>query len=141
MKQLGVDVIVAGPFEVLPAAKASTSRVPIVMTPSADLAVAGIVASLDHPGGNITGITEMMPELAAPRFALLKEIVPGLRRVAVLWRPGTLSRRRSKRFSEIIETSAYPAGGRVQLVDARQRTGIEYLHAPKLSSRRLFRDF
>ena len=35
-----------------------------------------IVASLDHPGGNITGITEMMPQLAAPRFALLKEIVP-----------------------------------------------------------------
>jgi len=88
------------------------------MTPSADPAVAGIVASLNHPGGNITGITEMMPELAAPRFALLKEIVPGLSRVAVLWRPGTLSPATIEKVQRDIETSANPAGVRVQLVGA-----------------------
>jgi putative ABC transport system substrate-binding protein len=62
LERLGVDVIVAGPFAALLAAKSNTSRVPIVMTPSADPVVAGIVASLDHPGGNMTGITETIPD-------------------------------------------------------------------------------
>ena len=66
LEQLGVDVIVAGPFAALQAAKSNTVRVPIIMTPSADPVVTGIVTSLDHPGKNITGITEMMPELAVP---------------------------------------------------------------------------
>jgi putative ABC transport system substrate-binding protein len=118
LERLGVDVIVAGPFEALQAAKASTSQVPIIMTPSVDPAVAGIVASLDHPGGNITGITEMMPELATPRFALLKEIVPGLSRVAILWRPGTLSPAAIEKVQRDIEASANPAGARVQLFGA-----------------------
>jgi putative tryptophan/tyrosine transport system substrate-binding protein len=118
LERRGVDVIVAGPFEALQAAKASTSRVPIIMTPSADPAVAGIVASLDRPGGNITGITEMMPELAAQRFALLREMVPGLSRVAVLWRPGTLSRATIEKLQRDIETGASQAGVRVQLVGA-----------------------
>jgi len=56
LERLGVDVIVAGPFEALQAAKPSTSRGPIIMTPSVDPAVAGIVASLDHPGGNIRAL-------------------------------------------------------------------------------------
>jgi putative ABC transport system substrate-binding protein len=118
LERVGVDVIVAGPFEALQAAKASTSRVPIIMTPSVDPAVAGIVASLDHPGGNITGITEMMPELATPRFAVLEELVPGLRRVAILWRPGTLSPATIEKVQRDIEASADPAGARVQLVGA-----------------------
>jgi ABC-type uncharacterized transport system substrate-binding protein len=79
------------------------------MTPSADPAVAGIVASLDHPGGNITGITEMMPELAAQRFALLKELVPGLSRIAILWRPGTLSPATIEKVQRDIETNTNPA--------------------------------
>src|SRR4051794_27569363 len=89
LERLGVDVIIAGPFEALQAAKESTSR--IIMTPSADPAVAGFVASLEHPGGNITGITEMMPELTPQRLGMLKQIVPGLSRAAILWHPGTLS--------------------------------------------------
>src|SRR5499426_806126 len=91
LERAGVDVIVAGPFEALQAAKQSTSRVPIIMTPSADPVATGIVKSLDHPGGSITGITEMMPELTPQRLRLLKHIVPTLSRVAILWRPGTLS--------------------------------------------------
>ena len=91
LERLGVDVIIAGPFEALQAAKESTSRVPIIMTPSADPVVAGFVASLEHPGGNITGITEMMPELTPQRLGMLKQIVPALSRAAILWRPGTLS--------------------------------------------------
>src|SRR5215831_7178866 len=118
LERLGVDVIVAGPFEALQAAKLNTSRIPVIMTPSADPVVAGIVASLEHPGGNITGITEMMPELAAPRFALLKEIVPGLSRVAILWRPGTLSQGTIEKVKRDIETSANPDDARAELVGA-----------------------
>jgi putative ABC transport system substrate-binding protein len=60
----------------------------------------------------------MMPELAAPRFALLKEMVPGLSRVAILWRPGTLSPETIEKVQRDIEDSANPAGVRVQLVGA-----------------------
>jgi putative tryptophan/tyrosine transport system substrate-binding protein len=60
----------------------------------------------------------MMPELAAPRFALLKEIVPGLSRVAILWRPGTLSPATIEKVERDIETSANPADAQVQLVSA-----------------------
>src|SRR5215471_13777587 len=110
LEQLGVDVIVAGPFAALQAAKSNTSRVPIIMTPSADPVVTGIVTSLDHPGGNITGITEMMPELAAPRGAVLKEIIPDLRQIAVLWRPGTLSPATIEQVQRDIEISPKTAG-------------------------------
>src|SRR3954470_4334251 len=55
LERSGVDVIVAGPYAALQAAKQSTTHVPIVMTPAADPVVTGIVKSLDRPGGNITG--------------------------------------------------------------------------------------
>src|SRR5688572_2874001 len=76
LERVGVDVIVAGPFAALRVAKQTTSRTPIVMTPSADPVVAGIVQSLARPGGNVTGITEMAPELTPRRLEMLKEIVP-----------------------------------------------------------------
>ena len=125
LEQLGVDVIIAGPFAALSAAKSNTSRVPIIMTPSADPVITGIVASIDHPGGNITGITEMMPELSGLRFALLKEIVPDLRRVAVLWRPGTLSPATIEMVQRDIETSANRSGAPVQLVSASGMEGLD----------------
>jgi putative tryptophan/tyrosine transport system substrate-binding protein len=115
LESLRVDVIIAGPFEALQAAKESTSRVPIIMTPSADPAVAGFVDSLEHPGGNITGITEMMPELTPQRLGMLKQIVPTLSRAAILWRPGTLSDATIEKVKE-----ARPDGAdiRLQLVAA-----------------------
>jgi putative ABC transport system substrate-binding protein len=118
LERIGVDVIVAGPYAALQAAKQSTSRVPIVMTPSADPVVTGIVKSLDRPGGNVTGITEMMPELTPERIRLLKEIVPTLTRLAIMWRPGTLS---EKAFEQMIAQSqavAGPIGVHIQVVAA-----------------------
>jgi putative ABC transport system substrate-binding protein len=119
LERAGVDVIMAGPFEAVQAAKQSTSRVPIVMTPSADPATAGIIESLDHPGGNITGITEMMPELTSQRLGLLKQIVPTLRRVAILWQPGTLS---EATFGQMLKETQATAGlldVHVQIVGAK----------------------
>jgi putative ABC transport system substrate-binding protein len=85
--QLRVDVLVPMGPSALRAAKQATSTIPIVMPGAADPVGTGLVASLARPGGNITGLTSLAPELAGKRLELLKEILPGLRRVAVFWNP------------------------------------------------------
>ena len=81
---LKVDVIVAaGPVDTR-AAKEATNTIPIVMGFDTDLVGSGFVASLARPGGNITGLSSLAPELSGKRLELLKEIVPRLSRVAVL---------------------------------------------------------
>ena len=82
--QLEVDVIVAGDSRAIPAAKHATSTIPIVMTVSGDPVGAGFVNSLARPGGNITGFTNISPQLAGKRLELLAEAVPGVSRVAIL---------------------------------------------------------
>jgi putative ABC transport system substrate-binding protein len=84
---LKVDVIVASGSQAVRAAQQATRSVPIVMTGSSDPVGAGFVASLAHPGGNITGLSLQSPELSGKRLGLLKEIVAGLSRVAVLSNP------------------------------------------------------
>ena len=83
--RLKVDVIVShgtpGPL----AAKHATSTIPIVMTSAGDPVGSGLVASLARPGGNVTGLNLLAPELGGKRLQLLKEVVPGVSRVAVLW--------------------------------------------------------
>jgi ABC-type uncharacterized transport system substrate-binding protein len=83
--RLKVDVIVShgtpGPL----AAKQATSVIPIIMTSAGDPVASGLVSSLARPGGNVTGMSLMVPELGGKRLQLLKEILPGLSRVAVLW--------------------------------------------------------
>jgi putative ABC transport system substrate-binding protein len=82
--QLRVDVIVAGDSRVIAAAKHATNTIPIVMTISADPVRVGLIESLARPGGNVTGLTVLAPELVGKRLELLKEAVPGMARVAVL---------------------------------------------------------
>ena len=82
--QRSVDVILAiGPQEAR-AAKAASDTIPIVFTSAGDPVGFGLVASLAHPGGNMTGLSIVSPELSEQRLALLKEAVPGISRVAVL---------------------------------------------------------
>ena len=83
--QLPVDVIVTTGTPATLAAREATSTIPIVQAVgAADLVREGVVVSLARPGGNVTGLTEIVPELTAKRLQLLKEVVPGLSRVAVL---------------------------------------------------------
>jgi len=83
--RLKVDVIVAsGGTESILAAKNATSTIPIIFPTVGDPVASGIVASLARPGGNITGLTIMTPELSGKRLELLKEVVSRARRVAVL---------------------------------------------------------
>lgn len=85
--RLNPDVIFALGGDVVPAAQKATKTIPIVMWVSNDPVQAGIVASLARPGGNITGVTLILDELAGKRLALLNEIAPTISRVAVLWNP------------------------------------------------------
>src|SRR5437867_5247312 len=79
--RLKVDVIVAAPNAAIQAVKQSTKTIPIVMAASEDPVGSGFVASLRHPGGNITGVTGMAPEVSGKGLELLKEVVPKLSRV------------------------------------------------------------
>jgi putative ABC transport system substrate-binding protein len=90
--RLPVDVLVAaGGTPVALAAKHATTTIPIVMTNVGDPVEAGLVASLARPGGNITGLSSMSPDITGKRLELLKEVVPALSRVAVLWNPANPS--------------------------------------------------
>ena len=87
--QRKVEVIVVISTVAAQAAKRATSAIPIVMAVVADPVGSGLVANLAHPGGNVTGLSTMTSELSAKRLQLLKEAVPGVTRVAVLWNPAT----------------------------------------------------
>ena len=85
--RLKVDVIVTSATGTQPA-KEATRTIPIVMASNADPVAMGMVGSLARPGGNVTGLSQISSELAGKRLQLLKEIVPNLSRVAVMWNPG-----------------------------------------------------
>ena len=81
------DLIFALGGDVAPSARVATSTIPIVVAVSNDPVQAGLVASIAHPGGNITGVTFVSSDLAAKRLQFLREIAPNLVRVAVIWNP------------------------------------------------------
>jgi putative ABC transport system substrate-binding protein len=83
--KLKVDVIAAETTPANLAVKQATTTIPVVMTLVADPVGSGLVSSLARPGGNVTGLSLQLPDLAAKRLQLLKEAVPGITRVAVLW--------------------------------------------------------
>jgi putative ABC transport system substrate-binding protein len=85
--RLKVDVIVTSSDVGVAAVTQQTQTIPIVMANSTDPVGTGFVASLARPGGNVTGLTGISPELSAKRLEVLKEIVPGLTRVAIIWNP------------------------------------------------------
>ena len=84
--RLKVDIIVSAGPAATRAAKKATTTIPIVMTNEGDPVGTGFVASLARPGGNITGLSTLAPELDGKRLELLKETVPKLSRVAVIGR-------------------------------------------------------
>ncbi len=84
-----VDVIVVETTLAAEVLMRATSTIPIVMAAVGDPVGSGLVTSLAHPGGNITGLSLMLVELGAKRLQLLKEAIPRLTRVAVLWNPDT----------------------------------------------------
>lgn len=98
---LGVDLIIVGGTEATKAAMKATGTIPIVMTNGGDAVRNKLVASLARPGGNVTGLTQISPALYGKRVELLKDTVPGLSRVAVIWYPDHPTTPKS--FAEIEE--------------------------------------
>ena len=86
--RLKVDLIVVSGTGVALAAKNATTTIPIVMTSAGDPVGAGLVASLARPGGNVTGLSSLVPELHTKRLEILKDAVPKLARVGLLRLPG-----------------------------------------------------
>jgi len=84
---LKVDVIVTWGTPAARVAKGATRTIPIVMAAAIDPVGTGLVASLARPGGNLTGVTSGGAELSGKTFELLRELAPGVKRIAVLWNP------------------------------------------------------
>ena len=85
--RLNVDVLVAVTQPTVQAAQKATRSIPILMCGVGDPVATGLVASLGRPGGNITGLSGLSPELAGKRLQLLREALPRISKVAVLWNP------------------------------------------------------
>jgi putative tryptophan/tyrosine transport system substrate-binding protein len=126
---LKVDIIVTtGGAPVIRAAKNATNTIPIVMTgPGLDPVEAGLVESLARPGGNVTGITDSSRELGGKRLELLKQVVPKLARVAVLYdpaNPGSL-----REVKEALPVAARGLGLTVRSWEIRAADGFEKVFA------------
>ena len=116
---LQVDVIVvAGPIQAR-AAKQATRTIPIVFATVGDPLGSGLVSSLARPGGNLTGLSSITPELVGKRLDLLKQTLPGLSRVGVLWVPGAIDERTQKSMMQETEVAARRLGVRLHVVEAQ----------------------
>ena len=122
---LKVDVILAGGTAQALAAKQATRTIPIVFTAVVDPVADGLVTSLARPGGNVTGVSSLVSELVGKWLELLKQAVPGISRVAVLWHPGTLGERTEKDMLKGAEAAARALGVRLQFVEARGPADFE----------------
>jgi putative ABC transport system substrate-binding protein len=120
--RLKVDVLVGVGDPAIQAAKEATRTIPIVMAVVHDPIVTGLVASLARPGGNITGLSIMAPELVGKQLELLKEVLPKVSRVALLWNPAEASNAPQLREAEV---AARALGVRLQPLEVRAPSGID----------------
>ena len=120
--RLKVDVIVAGSPQATRSAKQATSTIPIVMAFDDDPVGSGFVASLARPGGNITGLSTLFPEMSGKQLELLKEIVPKLSRVAVL---GNATQPGNPQALREINVDADGLGVQIQYLEVRGPKDIE----------------
>jgi putative ABC transport system substrate-binding protein len=122
LAQLPVDVIVTGGEPSVLAAKQATSTIPIVMAASGDPVSNGLVASLAHPGGNVTGLSVMNSQMSGKRLELLNEVVPGLARVAYFSVPANPSDRQRR---QDIAAAARVLGIELHIVEVREANELE----------------
>ncbi len=126
--RLKVDIIVTAGGGIIQAAKNATNTIPIVMAGSPnDPVEAGLVESLARPGGNVTGLTNLTRELGGKRLELLKEAVPKLARVAVLYDPAV--RVSAHEVKEVLPVAARGLGLTLQPWEVRSADGFEKVFA------------
>jgi ABC-type uncharacterized transport system substrate-binding protein len=119
--QRKVDVIVTSATEAIVAAKQATSAIPIVFAAAGDPVGTGLVASLARPGGNVTGLSVQQTDVAAKRLELLREIVPGLGRLAIL---GNVSGPAVVLDMREVQTTAHTLGLEVITLEIRRGEDI-----------------
>ncbi len=117
------------------AAKQATRTLPIVFSPAADPVTSGLVTGLARPGGNITGLSVLAPELVGKRLEQLTQAVPGVSRVAVLWQPGAFGERTEKDLLKGAEGAAPALGVRLQFVEARGPADFDRAFSDMTSAR------
>jgi putative ABC transport system substrate-binding protein len=117
-----VDVIVAVGGAAAKAAQHATRTIPIVMSVVNDPVGSGLVPNLARPGGNVTGLSLMAPDLVGKQFEVLKEVVPTVSRVALLWNPANPASAPQVREAE---AAARAVGVQLQLLEARSPQEIE----------------
>ncbi len=117
-----VDVIVAPNNPAVAAALRATKTVPIIMAIVSDPVGLGFIANLARPGGNVTGLTIQAPELAAKRLQLVREVVPKVGRIAVLWVPIEKGRLETAKETEL---AAKALGMKLQLFEIRDPEDID----------------
>ncbi len=122
---LKVDVIVASGTPAALAAKQATRTLPIVFTSIADPVTSRLVTSLARPGGNLTGLSVLAPELVGKCLEQLKQAMPAVSRVAVLWHPGAMTERTDKDMLKRAEVAAQALGVRLQVAEARGPADID----------------
>ena len=122
-----VDIMVTQGTEQTQAARLATGTIPIVMAQIGDAVGAGVVASLARPGGNVTGLTLVATENSTKRLELLKDALPGIARVVVIWNPNNASHRLQAKEAE---TAAPALGIQLRSIGVRDAGEIEAaLHA------------
>ena len=119
---LNVNVIVAAATPASLAAKAASNKIPIVIVAVGEPVKTGLVASLSHPGGNITGLSLLTPDLSGKRLELLHECLPSLLRVAVLLNPDNPI---STIFLNETQDAAKRLGMKLQQMEARQLSDVD----------------
>jgi len=131
--QLKVDVIVASVTQATLAAKHATGTIPIVMVGVGDPVGSGLVPSLAHPDGNVTGPSSMLADVSGKQLALLRETVPDASPVAVLWNPANPVWQAAA--SRETEVAAHALGLQLQLVEARGADELEGAFAAMTTER------
>jgi putative ABC transport system substrate-binding protein len=129
---LKVDLIVTGGSNAAIAVKRATSTIPIVMASGSDPVAVGLVASLQQPGGNVTGMTSINSELAAKRLELLRIVTPRASGIAILWDERNPASRLAVHETE---AAAKTAGLTIHSVPARSPAGLEAAFATVVRDR------
>src|SRR5207248_10585804 len=119
LASLQLDLILAPNTPAAPAVEHTTTTLPIVVPIMGNPVADGLMASLAHPGGNITGLTFLGPELASKRLGLLKQALPNASRVAALWHPGAYSERTTREMLQATDAAARTLAVELQLVEVR----------------------